>query len=442
MTATSMSATRTPLPPDSPGTPDRWLVLAVVSMDYFLLYVHRSLLGYLKQPLSSDLDLSGEEFGWLGPAWNVPYAVAQLGVGYLGDRYPRRAVLLGSLVASAVALGAMGLASSFAELVVWRIVLGLAQAPSVPAIASAMADSFTSRTRSTAVGIYLVSYNLGLVLAATLSGRVADTPVWTLALGGQTLTVAGWRLALLLFGGLGGLGALLFLLLFHEPPRAERDAGGGQSLPFLAALLAVLRVRTFLALLGAFVLTTTAVLAIQLWLPGYLAQRFALRLEEAAFQGTAWIQGGTVAGLLVGGRLADRLARRHQGGRTLVQVVGLALTVPAVVLVGTLDTLPLLAVPMAVYGIGLGFYQANLWTTTFEVVDPAARSTAVGLLNVASGVFGFWCSPLIGSYAGAGGDLGHALAGLGVLLAAALAILGLSSRSLLPHDYRAPPRAE
>src|SRR4051812_46095790 len=104
------SARSTPLSTDAPGTPDRWLLLLLVAVDYFLLYAHRSLLGYLKQPLTTDLGLTSDQFGWLGSAWHVPYALAQLGVGYLGDRFPRRAVLLGSLLGSTLAMAGLGIA--------------------------------------------------------------------------------------------------------------------------------------------------------------------------------------------------------------------------------------------------------------------------------------------------------------------------------------------
>jgi len=157
-----------PAPPaGGPGTPQRWLVLALVSLDYLVLYGHRSLLGYLKKPLMAGLDLTSDQFGWLNTAFYLPYTVSQLAVGYLGDRLARRTILFWSLLTSVLALAGMGLATNFAEMVALRVLLGVGQAASVPAIASALADSFTDRGRSTAVSIYLVPYNLGLIVAAT-----------------------------------------------------------------------------------------------------------------------------------------------------------------------------------------------------------------------------------------------------------------------------------
>src|SRR5206468_2874115 len=100
-----------------------------------------------------------ERIGLLNTAFLLPYAVMQIGVGYLSDRLPRRAVLLFSLCASALVLALSGLVGVFEQLLALRVALAVAQSASVPAIASLIADSFTPKTRSTAIGIYLASYN-------------------------------------------------------------------------------------------------------------------------------------------------------------------------------------------------------------------------------------------------------------------------------------------
>src|SRR5439155_4396472 len=136
------------------------------------------------------------------------------------------------------------------------------------------------------------------------------------------------------------------------------------------------------------------------------------------------------------GRLGDRLGRRRRAGRTSVQMFGLVLMLPTLVWIGAGNSLALLFAPLALYGVGVGLYQANLWTTTFEVVPPQTRSTAIGLLNVASGVFGFASRPLVGVYEKHGGSVGVALAWMSVLLVVNLAVLVWSCRRLLPRDYR------
>ena len=116
--------------------------------------------------------------------------------------------------------------------------------------------------------------------------------------------------------------------------------------------------------------------------------------------------------------------------------------IPALFMLGTSKSLDLLAVTLVFVGLGYGFYVANLWTTTFEVIDPAARSTAIGLLNVI-GIGAAPTSPMIGYLV----DqeilgLGQAIAGLSLLAAVVVGVLALNSVTFLRRDYRGPLKVE
>jgi sugar phosphate permease len=428
----------------SPGLPNRWPLLGLVAFSYFLLYAHRSLIGFVKKPVSLDLSLDSDEFGSLGTAFLFSYAVAQIGAGFLGDRFTRRTVLVWSLLASSVVLVLTSLADGYASLLVLRIALGIAQSASVPAIASTMADAFTPKTRSRAVGFYLISYNLALVLTGKYGGRLADTEEWRIPqgfLGQGDLILAGWRMSFLAFAALGIFVTLVFALLFREPPRMERlpDRGLGTGRVTLStALSTVLGVPTYLMIAAMFILTSALFNALQFWLPTLLQERFDVSLEKAGFLATVWIQSATVAGLFVGGWLGDFGARHRVAGRSLVQLIGMAAIGPAVLVIGQAGSMPFLVAAMIVYGFGVGLYQANLWTTTFEVVDPAARSTAIGLLNVGAGVIGSWSSTAVGLHDQVGLDLGSAVAVLGGLAAVACLVSIGNMLWCLPRDYRGP----
>jgi len=59
-----------------------------------------------------------------------------------------------------------------------------------------------------------------------------------------------------------------------------------------------------------------------------------MRLAWAGFSATAYLQVGSVLGVLTGGFLGDRLARRCAGGRMMTQALGLFLGVPFIFLTG------------------------------------------------------------------------------------------------------------
>lgn len=429
--------------PSDLSTRYRLLILCLVALAYYILILHRSVIYYVQPPLKADLGLADADMGWLQAAWVWPYAVAQIFVGYLGDRFRRKTILLWSLTLSALVLGAMSMAESFTHLVLLRCVLGLVQAPSVPAIASVMADCFTPKNRSTAVAVYLVSLQAGIVSAGWWGGTIAEAP-WPIPLGffgGEELLVSGWRMAMLMFFGMGLIVVVVFMLAFREPPRAERMANEGlgtQGAPLWRTLAAVTSVRSYLAIGTVFICVTVVDNASQLWLAPYFVDQFDLELGEAGRLATLWLRIGTCVGLLLGGPWADFWARRARGGRTAVPLIGMGLWIPALFIVGTTDSLMLLKVAMSAFGLGLGLYQANLWTTTFEVIDPAARATAIGFLNVIGGILGAWASPLFGYIQDEGfvSNSGTIVAALSLLGIAGVAIYVVSIKFFLPRDYR------
>ena len=116
---------------------------------------------------------------------------------------------------------------------------------------------------------------------------------------------------------------------------------------------------------------------------------------------------------------------------------------PTIWIIGTSHSRPLLATAMTIFGFGIGLYQANLWTTTFEVVDPAARSTAVGLLNLAAGVLVYsWVDPAIGWIRHNVGGLGVIISSMSLMVGISVGLMGFNMIFLLPQDYRGPPRHE
>lgn len=424
----SASHTHSPMLTSDYGVPDRWFILSLLAVNYFTLFLHRNLIQYVQPPLTEELGLTDTQLGWLDAAFRIAYAFAQIGVGYFGDRFRRRTVLLLSQALSTVILGAMGLAQDFSQLLILRVMLAITQSVSVPAIASIMADSFTPKGRSRAVSIYLLSSPLSIAVAGWLGGYLAD--------------VFSWRAMFGVFAGFGAMVVLGLYVLLPEPERTERMKGSGLGTTggsLMATLGSVLTVRSFLLLATAYVCAASVFQLMLFWLPRYFYDVFDMTsLEEAGRLATLPIQLGTVVGLIVGGVCADRWARKRMSGRFWVQVIGLLICVPAIVAISTSRDQWMLSFAMFVYGVGIFLYFSNLWTSTFDVVDPAARATAIGLLNVVSGVFGAWLSPFIGNLYETKKitSLGTAFLGTAVLGAfAAMMIMSILAFTL-KRDYK------
>ncbi|MBP85829.1 MAG: hypothetical protein CMJ64_03790 [Planctomycetaceae bacterium] len=416
------------LGPKSHGIPDRWFILSLLAVNYFTLYLHRNLIQYVQPPLVEDLGLTDTQLGWLDAGFRIAYAFAQLGVGYFGDRYRRKLVLLLSLGTSTVFLGMTGLAQDFTQLLMLRILLAITQSASVPAIASLMADAFTARSRSRAISIYLFASPLSIAVAGWLGGFLAD--------------LTSWRMMFGVFAGFGGLVVLGIALLLREPERTERVQGSGLGADggsLLQTLWSVLTVPSFLLLSAAYLAANAAGQLTVFWLPRYFYDVFEMTsLAEAGKLATLPTQAGTIVGLLLGGVCADRLAKRWISGRFAVQCIGMLICVPAITVMSISTDRGVLTVAMFVYGLASWLYFSNLWASTFDVVDPAARATAIGLLNVIAGLFGAWLSPFVGGLYESGRitSLGTAFLGTAVLAGVAAALIGAIIVFTLRRDFK------
>jgi MFS family permease len=101
----------------------------------------------------------------------------------------------------------------------------------------------------------------------------------------------------------------------------------------------------------------------------------------AGFSATAYLQVGSVLGVLGGGYLADKLAVPFRGGRMLTQALGLLLGVPLIFLTGWTLSVPVLVLAMFGFGFFKGIYDANIWASLYDVVRPERRASALGFMN-------------------------------------------------------------
>ncbi len=439
--------------PSTPGTPDRWYLLSYVAVTYFSIYAHRNLINFIQPSLlmpvaEGGLGLDESQLAWVGPAWQLPYCLSQLFAGYLSDRYSRRKVILCSLLASSVCLAAMGLVGNLGELLVGRALLGLAQACAVPAMAGAIADCFRPHTRSRAMAIYLFSYNAAVIVAGKYGGAIADLDPQHIPGTPESWLVHGWRLSHFAFAAGGLLAWVVLLKVLEEPARTERreDRGLGTTGGTLRQTLGqVFRVPTFHLMYLTFACAGIVVQISRFWMPQHFFKLFheseGWDQQDVGSFSTLWIQIGSMTGLLCGGMLADRLVRHTIRGRVWVQLGGWMLLTPCLVLIGTQENPNVLRVAMLLMGLGLGAYQANFWTASFDVIDPAARATTIGLFNLSSGLLvSTWFDPFLGWLETDAQQQGESILGpaivsvFGVGVACIVLLLLIMWRTL-PRDY-------
>lgn len=349
----------------------RWAVVAMLWCVCLLNYADRQAIFSVFEPLKAEMHLADWQLGVIGSAFMWVYAVALLFAGMVGDRFSRKALILGGLAFWSVVTLATAFAETYEQLVLCRALEGFGEAFYFPASMSLISDYHAKATRSRAMALHQSSVYAGTVLGGTLAGYFAQYHVW--------------RSGFYLFGGAGVLLAAVLLFLLKEPPRgaADDEAEPPPATPGELARGAreVLGTPMVLVLLGVFVGTVFVGSIFLTWMPTYLKRQFGMSLSAAGLNATVWLQAASMVGVVFGGWLADRWAKRSARGRVLVQAVGLFAGAPLIFAAGWTRDTTLLVVALAGFGFFKGMYDANTWAALYDVVATRRRSTALGLVN-------------------------------------------------------------
>lgn len=308
--------------------------------------------GAIAGELERGLRISNVQLGLLVAIPSLVGAVATVPVGVLTDRVRRVPLLWGSVLIWGIAMVACGLANGFGMLLATRVALGAVTATAGPTVSSLVGDFFPARHRAQIYGTILTGELAGAGFGFLISGEAAAALSWRagfliLAVPGIALAIAIWRL---LPEPVRGGGQRLDL--HAEQPAAAREDGppAPDDDPAADAGLARRKVRergvrprgelilsgdpAQMSLGQAFLYTlripTNVILIITSGL-GYFyfsgVQTFGIVYFEgwyglshaAATSLIVVLAAGAIAGVVAGGRLADRLLRSGRlDGRIVV----------------------------------------------------------------------------------------------------------------------------
>jgi MFS family permease len=398
----------------------------------FFNYADRQAIFSIFPLLEAEYGFTEEQLGRIGSAFTLVYAITAPFAGQVGDRFPRKLVILGGLYVWSIVTGFTSLCTKVWHFVLVRASEGLGETFYFPASMSLVSDYHSKRTRSRAMSIHQTSVYAGTIGGGALAGWMGQTYGWWSSF--VVLAVAGVVLGLVL------------TVFIREPQRneAERAESGGAdalhppaTMPWSTFLAGLLRNPTAIMLMVAFFGANFVGLVFLTWMPTFLAKDFKQSLAAAGVGATVFIQVGSMLGSIVGGTLADRWSHGRPGARIGVQSLGLLLGTPFIYLCGSTSELSILMVGMSFFGFFKGLYDANIWASLYDVIPPARRGSAVGVMNMVG-----WFGGGLGSY-----SLGWAVTERGMTMGAVIAstaliylivgcVLVLVALLLAPRDIR------
>ena len=273
----------------------RWQIAILLGMGVLVNYIDRVNISVSFDALHSDFGLTAVGFGYLLGAFNWTYAVLQLPVGVLLDRFGVKPIgRIGAFLWSLASFGA-AIAPSLGVLFAMRLLLGLGEAPTFPANAKAIHQWFPRTERGLPTAIFDAAAKFGPAIGVPLVGIL--------------LIHFGWRLSFAASGALSLLYFGAFFLFYEDNPSATHLDSHEAATPDGAPLTYLLRQRKIIGLVTGFFGYNYCFYLLLFWLPTYFSTLHLDQIHSVFYSAVPWLF-ATLTDLLVGGLLVDHLIRR------------------------------------------------------------------------------------------------------------------------------------
>lgn len=394
-----------------------WLVVALLWIVALLNYLDRQMLSTMQANIAIDIEALGnaEMFGWLMAVFLWVYGIASPFSGAVADRVSRKWLIVGSLGVWSAVTYLMGLCQDFQQLMVLRGIMGLSEALYIPSALSLIADYFTGKGRSLAIGLHMTGLYCGQALGG-FGSLVAST--WS------------WQATFQWFGIIGVAYALVLVFLLHEkrgiateslsknPVKSKNTESVIQSLSFVMCNIA------FWVILFFFASSSIPGWATKNWLPTLFVDNLGISMDWAGPIATLTIAVSSFIGVMIGGPISDNWVKRNVRGRIYTSAIGLAMMIPALILIGLAHNAWMSVLAGLCFGVGYGMFDANNMPILCQFVSSRQRAMAYGFMNSVGVIMGAITTTLLGGLKEMVG-LGMCFALMGGILLLAL-ILQLS----------------
>ena len=297
------------------------ITLGMLAFVYVLNFLDRQLISILAKPIQDGLGITDGQLGLLtGFYFALFYCFIAIPIGWLADRTSRVKVLSAACAIWSAATAACGMAGTYGQLVVARMMVGVGEAGGVPPSYAIISDTFPRERRTTAMAIF----NLGPPIGSALG----------VAFGASLAAAFDWRMPFYVIGGIGVVTAVVVYWVVREPKRGETDGLPVTTAPevgpegFVATILRFFRNPLLLMASlasGAGNFITYGLLNFTVL---FLMREKGMTLEDVAVWYALVVGIGMSAGIYASGRMVDRFARRSKAAYATVPAASLVLALP------------------------------------------------------------------------------------------------------------------
>jgi len=375
----------------------RWQLLALLCCAYFFHQADRAIFGVVLPSIKAELNLTDTQVGWSATILFLVTALMVPIAGFLGDRWSRKWIITASLMFWSVATALTGTVKGLAGIIAFRsIATGGGEALYGPS-STALIAAHHQKTRAIALSIHQAALYVGIMSSGFLAGWIAD--------------LLDWRAVFYFFGGAGLLLGFSFIFLLRsdkatksadtatEQTNAAAEKTDEPQLSPWAVVKLIVRIPTALLLTAGFTAIVFVNNAYLTWAPTFIHEKFAISQTDAGGYSMLYHFSAALAGVLIGGMVADTLVPKFPKFRLYLQTTVMFLGAPLIFCFGWLDSLTMVWAVTFIFGFVRGLYESNTHAAMFDVVPAHLRSTVVGLMIMVAFLIGS-LSPLLLGFLG------------------------------------------
>lgn len=262
----------------SPLVPNRrrWFIIFIIFLAIVFNYFDRQIVSILKPVIKKEFSLGDNGYALVLNIFTICYAIMYPVSGWLVDKFGAKKVMFAGIIGWSVACIGGGISRTFGQFTFFRGLLGMAEPTNFPAQLKVVTVWFPGKLRATANSLCVAGSSIGAIIAPPLVAWLAIT--------------YNWHTVFIVAGVTGLIIALLWILIYREPPaEISLDAAGTASIASAPAfswrelwsrksLWGILLIRFISDPVWYFCL---------FWLPGYLQEQSGFSLAQMGMFG--WI---------------------------------------------------------------------------------------------------------------------------------------------------------
>lgn len=360
-----------------------WL-LFILALVNALTLADRQGIAATAQAIKEDLHFTDSEMGMLlGLGFAIFYTLLGLPLARMAERMSRTRIIVGSLAIFGVMAALCAGAQTFWRFMLFRVGVGIGDAGFGPPVASLVGDHYPMERRASAMSLIWLGAPLGVIF------------------GSYGILLAeheGWRTVFIAIGSAGIVVAMIAAATLREPARGMSDASGpsrGTPPSTWVVLKFLFSKRSMIQVLIGCALAATAMNAIGQYIAQFLLRSFHVAPKDLGFLLSVIAVTSMAAGLLIGGFVIERAARRDQRWYVWGPAITQILAAPAFVLGFSQPTIPsTVAVLMAGHVVIFVYFTPTL-AIAQNMVGPNMRASSAFVVSLVIGLVGIGLGPTI-----------------------------------------------